>query len=109
MRLTIYDFDELTPEEFNYTITGFVKSEEKRLDNELWQTRFLSSVIASFSMKTKKAIEPKKFFLLPGEKRKNADKARARDLKQIHGAALDLMEKLNKQHNQRNDGGPSAD
>lgn len=100
MRLSIQGFDELTPVEFNQALTGYVKADEKRLDNDLWQTRFLSSVIASFSMKTKKAIEPKKFFLLPGEKARNAKKARERDLKQVQGAAADLMRKLNKGFNE---------
>lgn len=91
----------MTPEEFNQALAGFLRSEGKRLDNELWQTRFLSSVIASFSMKTRKAVEPKKFFLLPGEKMKNRAKAVSRDLKQMHGAAVELMRKLNSDKNER--------
>lgn len=109
MRLSIADFDELTPQEFNHALTGFNRAQEKALDNQLWQTRFLSSVIASFSMKTKKAVEPKKFFLLPGEKRIKKEKAQHRDLKQLHGAAMELMRKKNKEFNQVENGGLSAD
>jgi hypothetical protein len=93
--LSLVEFDYLTPVEFNLTLKGYISKQEKLLDNQLWRTRYLSSIIASFSMKTKKAVEPKKFFLLPGERRKNEDKAKLRDLSQLSTGARELLNRLN--------------
>ena len=94
--LSLSDFDYLTPVEFNLTLKGYISKQEKHLDNQLWRTRYLSSIIASFSMKTKKAVEPKKFFLLPGEKKLNEQKAKLRDLGSLSGKAKKLLERINK-------------
>tara|TARA_R110001592_G_scaffold68626_1_gene210251 strand:+ start:7437 stop:7733 length:297 start_codon:yes stop_codon:yes gene_type:complete len=94
--LSLAEFDLLTPVEFNLTLKGYISKQEKALDNQLWQTRYLSSIIASFSSKTKKAVEPKKFFLLPGEKKENQKKAALRDLDKLSSGAKALLQRLNK-------------
>lgn len=100
MELSLAEFDELTPIEFNLKLKGWQQKNERQLDNDLWQTRFLAMQVINYSQRIKEPLrDARRLFRLPGEQKLQNEKSQQRDLKKLAQVGKDILNRHNKKKN----------